>query len=115
MSVCISHDLRFARGLGAGSGVVVFATSGQIGLDTAVGVLTRGFVVVGNLPVTYPPPPGSPTPGQGTLQFFDRNGNQVLALSDAALLDSPWDLAINDQGAQAQIFVSNVLMARSHG
>src|SRR6516225_5097615 len=55
----------------------LFTTSGQIGLDTALGVLRRGFVVVGNLPVTYPPPPGSPTIGQGTLQFFDRNGNQV--------------------------------------
>jgi hypothetical protein len=43
------------------------------------------------------------------LQFFDPNGNQVLALSDSTLLDSPWDLAINDQGTQAQIFVSNVL------
>jgi DNA-binding beta-propeller fold protein YncE len=42
------------------------------------------------------------------LQFFDRNGNQVLALLDSTL-DSPWDLAINDQGSQAQIFVSNVL------
>jgi hypothetical protein len=84
------------------------ATSGLIGLDTALGVLTRGFVVVGNLPVSYPQG-GSPTPGQGTLQFFDRSGNQVLALNDATLLDSPWDLVINDQGSQAQIFVSNVL------
>jgi hypothetical protein len=86
----------------------VFTTSSQIGLDTALGVLSRGFVVVGNLPVSYPLPPGVPTPGKGTLQFFDRNGNLVLALSDATL-DSPWDLAINDQGSQAQIFVSNVL------
>jgi hypothetical protein len=86
----------------------LFATSSQIGLDTALGVLTQGFVVVGNLPVTYPPPPGSPTPGTGVLQFFDRSGNLVLTLSDPTL-DSPWDLAINDQGSQAQIFVSNVL------
>lgn len=86
----------------------VFATSGQIGLDTALGVLSQGFVVVGNLPVSYPPPPGVPTPGQGMLQFFDRKGNLVLPLSDSTL-DSPWDLAINDQGSQAQIFVSNVL------
>jgi len=32
-----------------------------------------------------------------------------LSLSDSTLLDSPWDLAINDQGSQAQIFVYNVL------
>lgn len=86
----------------------VFATSSQIGLDTALGVLSQGFVVVGNLPVSYPPPPGVPTPGQGMLQFFDRKGNLILPLSDSTL-DSPWDLAINDQGSQAQIFVSNVL------
>lgn len=86
----------------------VFATSSQIGLDTALGVLSQGFVVVGNLPVSYPPPPGVPTPGHGTLQFFDRKGNLILPLSDSTL-DSPWDLAINDQGSQAQIFVSNVL------
>ena len=67
---------------------------------------------MGNLPVTYPPPPGTPTPGNGRLQFFDRNANLILTLYDSGqemLLDSPWYLAINDQGGQAQIFVSNVL------
>jgi hypothetical protein len=29
-------------------------------------------------------------------------------LNDSTLLDSPWDLTINDQGSQAQVFVSNV-------
>src|SRR5262249_41420863 len=38
-----------------------------------------------------------------------RNGNVVDTLSDSALLDGPWDLTINDQGGQAQVFVSNVL------
>lgn len=85
----------------------LFATSGPIGVDTALGVLSRGFVVVGNVPVTYPSS-GPPQPGTGMLQFFDRNGHQVLQLSDATL-DSPWDLAINDLGSRAQIFVSNVL------
>jgi len=85
----------------------VFATSTLIGLDTALGVLARGFVIVGNLPVTYPG--GVATPKQGSLQFFDRNGKVIATLNDAKLLDSPWDLAINDQGSQAQIFVSNVL------
>lgn len=85
----------------------VFATSKLIGLDTALGVLSRGFVVVGNLPVTYPG--GVATPHQGSLQIFDRNGTLVATLKDADLLDSPWDLTINDQGSQAQVFVSNVL------
>jgi hypothetical protein len=33
----------------------------------------------------------------------------VETLSSSALLDGPWDLTINDQGNQAQVFVSNVL------
>jgi hypothetical protein len=33
----------------------------------------------------------------------------VTTLSDPTLLDGPWDLTINDQGAAAQVFVSNVL------
>lgn len=85
----------------------VFATSTLIGLDTALGVLSRGFVVVGNLPVLYPM--GVATPQPGSLQVFDRNGKLVATFNDSTLLDSPWDLTIDDQGSQAQIFVSNVL------
>jgi hypothetical protein len=85
----------------------VFATSTLIGLDTALGVLSRGFVVVGNLPVAYPG--GVATPQQGSLQIFNRNGSLVATINDPNLLDSPWDLTINDQGSQAQVFVSNVL------
>ena len=79
----------------------------MIGLDTALGVLSRGFVIVGNLPVTYPG--GVATPHQGSLQIFNRTGTLVATLNDSKLLDSPWDLTINDQGARAQVFVSNVL------
>jgi hypothetical protein len=85
----------------------LFATSPLIGLDTALGVFSRGFVIVGNLPVSYPN--GVSTPGQGSLQIFDRNGNLVTTLNDPKLLDSPWDLTINDLGSSAQVFVSNVL------
>jgi hypothetical protein len=83
----------------------VFATSTLIGLDTALGVLSRGFVVVGNLPVTYP----GATPQPGSLQILDRNGTPVATLNDPKLLDSPWDLTINDRGSKASVFVSNVL------
>ena len=54
-------------------------------------------------------PGGVSTPGQGSLQIFDRKGNLVATLNDPELLDSPWDLTINDQGSAAQVFVSNVL------
>jgi len=85
----------------------LFATSPLIGLSTALGVFSRGFVIVGNLPVTYPS--GVSTPGQGSLQIFNRNGNLVSTLNDSTLLDSPWDLAVNDLGSTAQVFVSNVI------
>ena len=91
----------------------LFATSSLVGLTTALGVFSRGFVIVGNLPVTYPPgatssASGTPAP-PGSLQIFDRTGTLVATLNDPVLLDSPWDLTINDQGSKAQVFVSNVL------
>jgi uncharacterized protein (TIGR03118 family) len=81
----------------------IFFTSSQIGLDTALGVLRSGFVIVGNLPNN------NGTIGQGSLQILDANGKLVMTLTDSALLDGPWDLTINDQGDSAQVFVSNVL------
>ena len=82
----------------------LFATSTPIGLDTALGVLSRGFVIVGNLPASG----GVPVNG-ASIQIFDRNGNLVSTLTDSTFLDSPWDLTINDEGSEAQVFVSNVL------
>lgn len=101
---------------GTGTTIVSISPSGHtslffqgeigLGLTTALGVLKRGFVLVGNLPTTD----GScGTIGQTSLLIIDRNGSQVRALSDAKLLDGPWDLTIHDQGELAQVFVSNVL------
>jgi hypothetical protein len=81
----------------------LFAASTQMGLTTALGCLQRGFVLVGNLPNN------SGAIGAGMLQVFDRNGKLVASFADANLLDGPWDLAMNDQGSTAQVFVSNVL------
>jgi len=81
-----------------------FFTSSLPGLSTALGVLRRGFVVVGNVPTTG----GAFPVMQGALQVIDRNGNWVQALTDATFLDGPWDLAIDDHGGWAHIFVSNV-------
>jgi hypothetical protein len=83
-----------------------FFASTPTGLTTALGVLRKGFVLVGNLPSTD----GSfKTHGQGSLQVIDRNGNLVRTLTDAKYLGSPWDLTINDEGAHAQVFVSNAV------
>jgi len=84
------------------AGQSLFATSPLIGLNTALGVLSGGFVLVGNLPVV------NGTPGKGSLQVFDRKGHLVSTINDP-LLDSPWDLTISDHGSTALVFVSNVL------
>jgi DNA-binding beta-propeller fold protein YncE len=85
---------------------VTFFTSHLAGLSTALGVLRGGFVLVGNVPTTD----GTfSTIGQGALQVIDRNGTLVQTWTDPVFLDGPWDLAIDDHGAGAHIFVSNVL------
>jgi len=83
----------------------VFFTSSLPGLSTALAVLQGGFVVVGNVPTTD----GTfATLGQGALQVIDRNGRWLQTWTDAALLDGPWDLAVDDHGSWAAIYVSNV-------
>jgi len=76
-----------------------FFTSIPIGLTTALGVLERGFVVVGNLPNSLSP---------GSLQFIDRNGALVQTFTNP-LIDGPWDLTIDDDNDHPTIYVSNVL------
>jgi hypothetical protein len=107
-------DFNSSSGIqGTGSTIVRITPTGQqsvffpgqtgLGLTTALGVLKSGFVIVGSLPKT------ANGVQQGSLLILDATGTQVGQLSDSALLDGPWDLAINDQGGTAQVFVSNVL------
>jgi uncharacterized protein (TIGR03118 family) len=79
------------------------------GLTTAIGVLKSGFVLVGNLPATYDSQGNLVSIGQGSLTILDKNGNVVDTLTDAKLLDGPWDMTVHDEGDEAQVFVSNVL------
>jgi hypothetical protein len=91
---------------GQNGNAITFFESNLAGLTTALGVLQRGFVLVGNLPTTDGT---TNTISQGSLQVLDRHGNLIDTLSDATFLDSPWDLTISDEGARAHVFVSNVL------
>ena len=85
---------------------ITFFASPLAGLSTALGALRGGFVVVGNVPTTD----GTyATIGQGALQVIDRYGHGVQTWTDPVFLDGPWDLAIDDHGSTAHIFVSNVL------
>jgi DNA-binding beta-propeller fold protein YncE len=91
--------------LGMLGNALTFFTSKLTGLSTALGILRGGFVIVGNVPTTN----GKfGTISQGALQVIDRRGKLVKTFNDSVFLDTPWDLTINDNGNQAQIFVSNV-------
>jgi uncharacterized protein (TIGR03118 family) len=85
-------------------GQSVFFQGTGLGLTTALGVLKSGFVIVGNVPTD-----ANGVVQQGSLLILDTSGKVVTTLSDSARLDGPWDLALNDQGDFAQVFVSNVL------
>jgi hypothetical protein len=85
---------------------ITFFASPLPGLSTALGVLQRGFVLVGNVPTTD----GTfATIGAGALQVVDRHGNVIQTWTDPALLDGPWDLTVDDHVSWAYVFVSNVL------
>jgi hypothetical protein len=114
--ILVSNFNNSANEQGTGTTIVSVAPSGSVslffqgqpglGLTTALGVLRGGFVLVGNVPTTDGT---SATVQQGSLLVIDRFGHLVTTLANASLLDGPWDLTINDQGANAQVFVANVL------
>jgi len=86
-----------------------------LGLTTALGALKGGFVIVGNLPSTdgsgscVAESGPSQNVGQGGLLIIDKNGNIAGQLTDASLLNGPWDLTVRDEGRFAQVFVANAL------
>jgi hypothetical protein len=89
----------------AGKAEVFFQGSG-LGLTTALGVLQRGFVLVGNVPTkdgTFA------TIERGSLLFLNRRGHLISPSPYTANLNGPWDLTIADGLNQAKVFVSNVL------
>jgi DNA-binding beta-propeller fold protein YncE len=100
---------------GTGTTVVSVAPNGTLstffqgqpplGFTTALGVLRAGLVLVGSVPTID----NGATAEQGSLLVIDRFGHLVTTLTNATLLDGPWDLTVNDLGIFAQIFVSNVL------
>jgi hypothetical protein len=102
------------------------------GFTNALVALQNGMVIVGNLPTTD----GTfATVGAGSLLFIRRDGtlsNEIFyqpnpsgsvvtqtaqgyvtssffASSMSNAIDGPWSMAVNDQGNEAQLFISNVL------
>jgi hypothetical protein len=78
---------------------------GGIGLTTALAVLRTGWVIVGSLPTTDGT---SNTAQAGCLLVLDSNGN-VAETFYGSLIDGPWDMAAQDNGSTADLFVTNVL------
>jgi hypothetical protein len=102
----------------AGNATTFFPAKGAqtgLGLTTALGVLQRGFVLVGNVPTSV----GSDntlTIQPGSLLVLDRTGKKIATLTNQ--LNDPWDLTIDDDFDHATVFVSNVnnnTMAQKNG
>jgi hypothetical protein len=83
---------------------VFFQGTPPLGLTMALGVLQRGFVLVGSVTTTDGK---SDTVAAGPLLFIDQHG--ILVKSFATNLDGPWGLALRDDFDRAKVFVSNVL------
>jgi hypothetical protein len=81
---------------------------GGVGLTTALTVLRRGWVIVGSLPTS-----GSSTPltftGPGCLIVLDAKGKVVETIAGKTRINGPWDMASQDEGDFAALFVTNVL------
>jgi hypothetical protein len=100
---------------GTGTTIVRVSASGQVslffqtsvlGLTGALGILSNGVVIVGNLPTTDGT---AATAGPGALTFIDRFGNRVGSLVGYGL-HGPWGMAVSDTGTgTATVFVSQVL------
>ncbi|MGH9757581.1 MAG: hypothetical protein ACRD4M_07565, partial [Candidatus Acidiferrales bacterium] len=98
---------------------VFFQGQQGLGLSTALGVLKKGYVVVGNLPSANGL--GVCTEGtngeemgaeQGSLIILDANGKHVKNLASAKYLNGPWDLTVRDDGDHAHVFVSDAISGK---
>lgn len=81
------------------------ACPGGVGLTTALGVLQRGWVIVGSLPTTDGT---AATSGAGCLLVLDSAGQVVATFADSNI-NGPWDMTLADNGSMATLYVTNVL------
>jgi hypothetical protein len=82
-----------------------FSGTAPLGLTTALNVLKKGFVLVGNFPSST----GLCTDSTaGSILVIDKNGNLVSTITNSAI-QGPWDSALFDQGSHAKFFVANGL------
>ena len=86
------------------------STARQSGLSAAIGVLSNGVVLIGNLPTADGT---SATVQPGVLSVLDPNGNFLGTFGTPSVVNGPWGMAIHDTGngvsGSARVFLSNVL------
>ncbi|MGA7412102.1 MAG: hypothetical protein WBW33_16625 [Bryobacteraceae bacterium] len=80
------------------------------GLSAALGVLSNGIVLIGNVPTADGT---AATVQPGRLAVVNQNGVFLGTFGTPASVDGPWGMAIHDTGngvsGTAQVFLSNVL------
>jgi hypothetical protein len=86
------------------------APQNQSGLSAAIGVLTNGVVLIGNLPTADGT---SATAQPGRLAVLNSVGQFLGTFGTPSVVDGPWSMAVYDTGnagtGTAHVFLSNVL------
>jgi hypothetical protein len=77
-----------------------------LGFSNALTVARAGFVFAGSAPTSDP---GGTMVERGALLVLNNQGHLVTQPLSSDKINGPWGMAINDQGTEAQLFVSNVL------
>jgi hypothetical protein len=94
----------------SGATSTFYTSPGGIGLTAALGVLSDGLVLIGNLPTADGT---SATVQPGQLSVVSRNGAFLGTFGTQAVVDGPWGMAVVDAGngvsGTAHVFLSNVL------
>jgi hypothetical protein len=85
---------------------------GGIGLDTAIGVLPGGWVVVGSTASAHRGLLSGDSP-DGCLLVLNARGAVVESFTNAQIV-GPWDLTLTSSGSTAEVFVSNALGGNTH-
>lgn len=78
---------------------------GGVGLSTALGVVSSGWVIVGSLPTRDGT---AATARAGCLLVLDSRGT-VRETITSQWINGPWDMTVADHGRSADLFVTNVL------
>jgi hypothetical protein len=88
-----------------GTPSLFFQSSTPAGLTTALNILRKGFVLVGN----FPSPDGTcQNSTAGSIIVINKSGKQVGSIADSSI-NGPWDSALFDEGNSAKFFVANGL------